>query len=136
MPDTTKPHTIKPTDDGGYGYSTKLSPYADCPECDGLGIIRVHYADTSTIQNVSRSLFAGVEETQHGIKVKMHDQMAALNAVAKHLGFFAKDNNRTVDTPDALTVLLAGVQRNSSKMPINSLAREIRNNADDDVQPH
>ena len=59
--------------------------------------------------------------------------MAALNAVAKHLGFFAKDNNRTVDTPDALTVLLAGVQRNSLKMPINSLAREIRNNADDDV---
>ena len=131
MPDTTKPHTMKPTDDGGYGYSTKLSPYADCPECDGLGIIRVHYADTSTIPNVSRSLFAGVEKTQLGIKVKMHDQMAALNAMAKHLGFFANNNNRTVDAPDALTELLTSLQRNSSKMPINSPARQICNNVDD-----
>ena len=130
-PNTSKPHTTKPTDDGGYGYSTKLSPNADCPECDGLGIIRVHYADTSTIPNVSRSLFAGIEETQQGIKVKMHDQMAALNAMAKHLGFFAKNNNRTVDAPDALTELLASLQRNSSKMPINSPARQICNNVDD-----
>ena len=133
VPDTSKLHTMKPTDNGGYGYSTKPSPYADCPECDGLGIIRVHYADTSTIPNVSHSLFAGVEKTQHGIKMKMYDQMAALNSIAKHLGFFAKYNNRTVDEPDALTELLASLQRNSSKMPINSPAREIRNNADDDV---
>ena len=55
----------------------------------------------------------------------MHNQMAALNAIAKHLGFFANDNNRTVDEPDALTELLASLQRNSSKMPINSPAREI-----------
>ena len=133
MSDKSNPHTMKPTDDGGYGYSTKLSPNADCPECDGLGIIRVHYADTSTIPNVSLSLFAGVEKSRHGIKIKMHNQMVALNAIAKHLGFFAKDNNRTVDTPDALTELLASLQRNSSKMPINSPAREICNNADENV---
>ena len=34
VPDMSKPHTTKPTDDSGYGYSTKLSPYADCPKCD------------------------------------------------------------------------------------------------------
>ena len=73
MSEKSNLHTIKPTDDGGYGYSTKLTPYADCPECDGLGIIRVHYADSSTIPGHSHPLFAGIEETQHGIKVKSHN---------------------------------------------------------------
>jgi phage terminase small subunit len=124
VPDNSKPYTMKPTDDGGYGYSTKLPPYADRPECDGLGITRVYYADKSTIPGRSRPLFAGIEETQQGIKVKMYDQMAALNAVAKLPWFFYQDNNRTVDASDTLTALLASLQRNSSKMPINSPARD------------
>ena len=73
MSEKSNLHTIKPTDDGGYGYSTKLTPYDDCPECDRLGIIRVHYADSSTIPGLSHPLFASIKETQQGIKVKIHN---------------------------------------------------------------
>lgn len=33
-------------------------------------------------------LYAGAEETRYGVKVKMHDQLAALVKVADHLGMF------------------------------------------------
>ena len=130
--DAAKVHALKPSNDGGYGYRTTLSPHPDCPECDGLGIARAHFAGTDSIPEASRPLFAGIEQTQHGIKIKMHDQMAALDALAKHIGFFSKDHTRNLDTSDALTELLAGMMHKSSKMPVNSKSRRA-SDADKDA---
>ncbi len=120
---------LEPSDLGGYGYRASQSPHPDCPECDGFGIARAHFAGTDNIPEASRPLFAGVKETQHGIEVKMHDQMAALDALAKHIGFFAKDHTCDLDTSDALTELLAGMIQKSSKMPVNSRSRQASNAA-------
>lgn len=124
LPPSAQACELEPIDIGGYGYRATLSPHPDCPECDGFGIARAHFADTSTIPEASRALFAGVKETQHGIEVKMHDQMAALDALAKHIGFFTKDHTCNLDTSDALTELLAGMMQKSSKMPVNSKSRQ------------
>jgi phage terminase small subunit len=123
---------LEPSNLGGYGYRAIQSPHPDCPECDGLGIARAHFAGTDSIPESSRPLFAGIEQTQHGIKIKMHDQMAALDALAKHIGFFSKDHTRNLDTSDALTELLAGMMHKSSKMPVNSKSRRA-SDADKDA---
>jgi phage terminase small subunit len=120
----------QPIDEGGYGYRATLSPHPDCPECDGFGVPRAHFAGTDSIPEASRPLFAGIKETQHGIEVKMHDQMAALDALAKHIGFFAKDHTRTIEPSDALSELIAGMMLRSSKMPVNSTSRK---SPDDDA---
>jgi phage terminase small subunit len=77
-----------PSDAGGYGYSWKLQPHEDCPECQGLGTQRVAFRDTTKLSPGAAALFAGVKETQYGLEIKMHDQMKALESLAKHLGMF------------------------------------------------
>lgn len=125
LPPSAQAGELEPIDIGGYGYRATLPPHPDCPECDGFGIARAHFAGTSTIPEASRPLFAGIKETQHGIEVKMHDQMAALDALAKHIGFFSKDNSRMIEPSDALTKLLISISQKSSKMVINSPSRSI-----------
>mgnify|MGYP006913697178 FL=1 len=44
--------------------------------------------DTHNLSPQARILYAGAEETRYGVKVKMHDQLAALVKVADHLGMF------------------------------------------------
>lgn len=73
---------------GGIGYKWRQPPHPDCPRCDGLGRTRTVIRDTTDLSPGGRALFAGVKETQHGVEIKMHDQMAALVNVAKHLGMF------------------------------------------------
>lgn len=73
---------------GGYGYKWRCEPHEGCPRCDGLGRSRTVLRDTTKLSPAARVLFAGIKETQAGVEVKMHDQMAALLNVAKHLGMF------------------------------------------------
>jgi phage terminase small subunit len=77
-----------PTDDGGYGYSSKAQANPKCPRCDGEGVGQVHATDTRGLTGAAALLFAGVKETQSGFEVKMHDQAKALENVARHLGMF------------------------------------------------
>jgi len=77
-----------PTDEGGYGYDPGEPPNPDCPECDGNGHARVHINDTRHLTGSARRLFAGLKQTQNGIEVKMRDQDAALQNIARHLGLF------------------------------------------------
>lgn len=78
----------KPTDDGGYGFDVNASPDPDCPRCNGNGYGHTFIADTRTLSPAARLLYAGMKETKDGIEAKTHDQMAALERVARHLGMF------------------------------------------------
>lgn len=65
------------------------SDTAQCPVCRGEGTIPdPWFADTREVPEQARRLFAGVKVTKEGIEVKTHDQMRALEMVARHLGMF------------------------------------------------
>lgn len=74
-----------PSIKSGTGYSSVVPPNRNCPECDGRGIPRVVFKDTRLLTQAERALFAGIEQTRHGLKYRFHDQMAALGALAKRL---------------------------------------------------
>ena len=78
----------KPTDEGGYGYDKRMRPNAKCPRCYGEGYGEIFAADTRDVTGDALVLYAGVKQTQGGFEVKMHDQLAALQSVARHLGMF------------------------------------------------
>jgi phage terminase small subunit len=77
-----------PDNEGGYGYNPTRTPSADCPKCFGRGHGEAYAHDTRNIDEQSAVLYAGVKVTKEGLEVKMHDQTAALENVAKHLGMF------------------------------------------------
>lgn len=75
---------------GGVGFNPKRDPNPDCPECWGDGEVRVVFKDTRDLSPAARLLFAGVEQTQHGLKLRTNSQPDALLNLGKHLGLFAK----------------------------------------------
>lgn len=77
-----------PDTSGGFGFDSSRDPSAQCPKCHGDGHGHVHVQDTRKLAPAARALYAGVKQSKEGLEVKMHDQMAALTNVAKHLGMF------------------------------------------------
>jgi hypothetical protein len=75
-------------DRGGIGWDPRRDPSSDCPECFGEGVSRVFLADTRDLSPAAKMLYAGIELTKDGIKIKMHDQDAALLKYAQHIGMF------------------------------------------------
>lgn len=79
---------VLPSEDGGYGYDRLADPHPDCPKCRGEGHLDLHIEDTRKLQGGAKLLYAGIKENKNGIEVVMHDQMKALENVARHLGMF------------------------------------------------
>lgn len=78
------------TDEGGFGYDPTIAPHPKCPNCHGEGLGRIHANDSRKVSPAGAALYAGVKQTKDGgFEVKMHDQLAALDKVAKHLGMFS-----------------------------------------------
>lgn len=95
-----------PTNDGGYGYDPKREPHPECPKCDGDGYGHMHVNDTRFLSGPAQMLYAGMEMTKEGIKPKMHDQMAAAQMVARHLGMFNDKLTLKGDKENPLVALL------------------------------
>jgi len=83
-----KAPAASPSDAGGYGYRAGAPAHPDCPRCGGRGVAEVFAADTRTLSGDAALLYAGVKETSGGIEIRMHDQLKALENVARHLGLF------------------------------------------------
>ena len=79
-----------PLDTGGYGYRTTDAPNPDCPECSGLGVPFVRFADTNNLSEAEAVLFEGVKTTRDGITFLMADKGRALERLADHLGIYNK----------------------------------------------
>ena len=75
-----------PNDTGGVDFNQWLPPNASCPECNGEGEPVQYVADTRTLSPAGRALYAGVDMTKDGPKLRMRCTEAALLNVAKHLG--------------------------------------------------
>lgn len=98
-----------PTNDGGYGFDPSIRPHPKCPKCHGDGRGNVFAADTRYLSEGARTLFAGVKVTKEGLEVKMHDQLAALRDVGRHVGLFAKDNEQAGSAAAAAAAAAATV---------------------------
>jgi hypothetical protein len=71
---------------GGFGFNCEADPNPACPECAGVGDEVVHVSDTRKLSGAAKALYAGVERTRDGLKVKLRDQDAALANIAKAIG--------------------------------------------------
>lgn len=113
-----KPVKYPHSQDGGFGYSRNLPPHPECPQCDGDGIPRIVFKDTRLMTEAERALFAGVEQTQHGIKYRFEDRMAAIERLAEHLQFYKKRDDHNAN---ALARAIAEIQSRGAmgRMPIN-----------------
>jgi phage terminase small subunit len=83
-----KEEKVLPSNEGGFGYSSRFAADPKCPKCDGDGLGQIHATDTRNLTGGAAYLYAGVKETQSGFEVKMHDQAKALENIARHLGMF------------------------------------------------
>lgn len=69
-------------------------PDPECPSCAGEGHAVPWIADTRKLSPEGRALYAGIQQTKEGIKVLMHDKVAALTAAGRIIGAFEKDNEQ------------------------------------------
>lgn len=104
-----------PTDAGGYGYVPVNDPHPDCPKCYGEGKVDLYLADTRCLSPQGQALFAGVKQTKTGIEVMMHDQKAALDQVARHLGMFNDKLTLKGDQENPLQLFLSQLPGNTLK---------------------
>lgn len=101
-----------PTMEGGLDYDRTVGAHPKCPRCKGEGVGQVVVRDTTDLSPGAKALYCSVEETKNGIKVHMHDQMAALTNVARHLGMF---NDKLTLKGDEENPIVALVRQVSGK---------------------
>ena len=111
-----------PDQSGGVGFRFNADPHPSCPECLGEGIADVFIADTSTVPEKDRVLFAGVKQTKDGIEIKMHDQQAAWERLHDYLGITVK---RTDLTSNGKTIGQGGPLPMVETIPEDPKALEI-----------
>ena len=74
--------------------------------CCGDGHARIVVSDTGQLSPAAASLFAGAKQTRDGFEIKLHDKLAALEKLFRHLGLYEHDNEQK---KDALTELLYAI---------------------------
>lgn len=87
---------------GGIGFDGTRDPNPDCPECFGDGVGSPIIKDTRNLSEDAKRLYAGVKVTKEGIEVKMHDKVAALINVGRHLGMFV--DRKALENPDGTPI--------------------------------
>lgn len=103
----------EPSDEGGFGYSTRLDPSPDCQHCDGYGVPRMVLGDTRRLSKEALSLYAGTKQTRYGIEVQVHSKDAAMERLFKHLGLYQLDNQQKTDPLASLLQGIASTNGNS-----------------------
>lgn len=100
-----------PDPSGGYGYDRCRSPVETCSHCSGDGYVDTYIEDTHRLSPAGRKLYAGLEVTNNGIKIKMRDQGEALANIAKYLGMLADRHMHGGDpnNPTPMTQLIGEI---------------------------
>lgn len=80
-----------PTDEGGYGYSPQNEPSMTCPQCEGFGLERVIFADTTKLEGGARAIVRGVKVTANGTEILMHDYDKAKDRLLRAAGAYHDD---------------------------------------------
>lgn len=77
---------VLPSDQGGYGFDERADPVPECTNCRGDGRQDIHFKDTRFLSEGARMLYGGVKLTQNGMEVKIHDQLAIMQLIMRHMG--------------------------------------------------
>ena len=94
----------------GFHFGNSLrDPDPRCPQCLGEGRGTIVIGDTTKLSPDAAALYAGVKTTKDGIEIKMHDQMAALEKLGRHLGLF-DPKNAVGSTDNPFRMLIDRVQ--------------------------
>ena len=94
---------------GGVGYDPRREPSNDCPECWGQGEVRVIAKDSRDLSPSARLLYAGAKQTQHGLEIKMLDQVGTLRDIGRHLGMFKDKVEHTGKDGEDIKLTVAGI---------------------------
>jgi len=100
-----KPPTDMPDCAGGFGWRHNAEPNGGCPECAGEGIEDIFFRDTESLTGPERKLIAGIERTKDGLKVKLRDQDAIRQNIAKYLGMLK--NTTEISGPGGAPLTIA-----------------------------
>lgn len=73
---------------GGVGFDPRRPPHEECPECFGEGQGRAKLRDLRDVSPSAAALFAGIKEGKHGIEIKTHPKLQALELLGRHLALF------------------------------------------------
>lgn len=127
-------------DEGGIGFNPLLLPHDSCPECWGDGSPRVVIKDTRYFSADAIALYAGAKEGKYGIEVAMHDKMAAIDKLFRHLGLYELDNKQIADPLTALLMSIAQragngftpVKEDPEKPPTRAPLGQVQPDAIDD----
>lgn len=95
-----------PSSAGGFGFDERADPVAGCPNCHGDGRQDIHFKDTRFLSEGARMLYGGVELTQNGMKVKIHDQLAITQLLMRHMGMLDPKLTLKGDKENPLVALL------------------------------
>lgn len=95
---------------GGLGFDARKDPHPECPECFGEGVVVVFPKDTRLLSEAARRLFAGVETTKDGLKIKLRDQDAALLNVGKHRGMLVNKHEHAGPNGGKIPIEIVGVE--------------------------
>lgn len=105
---------LLPSDIGGFGYRITADPTAHCPECSGLGVSYIVFADFDRLQENERLLLESVEQTKLGTRLHLADRHKALVILARHLGLFKE--SVAPRYPDGLSEMLMAAQGTTLKV--------------------
>ena len=91
-----------PSDAGGYGFTAHREPNPECEHCKGVGEPAVHVRATRELSGPAAKLVKSVGMDRFGqIKVTLHDQQKALDAIARIIG--ANKDGVTIRKPPETT---------------------------------
>ena len=111
--------------DGGFDFAKLRDPCPTCPECEGEGVPEVFVNDLSTLTASQRKLIASVKQTKDGVEVKLKDQEAVRERIAKHLGLLIERKEVTGKDGKPLGVVTIPVEVPSDPAALGALYATI-----------
>lgn len=67
--------------------------------------ISVNVIDSETLSDDDAAAVSEVSQTMHGIKIKLHDKIRALELIGKHLGTFKDGAGSEEDAPQPMSIV-------------------------------
>lgn len=93
-----------PDPHGGLDYKATVDPNPECPVCEGEGIQRVVFQDTTKLSPAARMLYRGVKITKDGVAINFANQDKALEQIGRMIGAF-DDKVRLTLTDESMKVI-------------------------------
>ncbi len=73
-------------DAGGYGYNHNREPNPDCPRCNGDGVGRPYFADTTKLSSIASLAYSGTKLVKGGIEISTISREKMFEAIMRRLG--------------------------------------------------